>query len=117
MPATSASCERQVVDVLGSPQVRPVGSIGFRIAGDLAAVIGPLLGVLVSGWVQGRAGDGALDPFRVVSWPSVIPGLRAVMAFLIRVRELQESGNAALTFGGFLRGLGADPLTMVQASK
>jgi len=52
--------------VLGSPQVRPVGSIGLRIAGDLAAVIPRLLGVLVGGSVQGRAGDGASGPFRVV---------------------------------------------------
>lgn len=81
-------------------------AFGFHRAMDtLGAVAGPLLGVLLLGWAQTLSGDDPAEPFRLVFWLSVIPGVLAVLVFLMLVRDPQESPNPALRFLSTLRGL------------
>lgn len=83
-------------------------AFGFHRAADtVGAVAGPLLGVALLGWAQGLYGEGSTEPFRLVFWLSVIPGLLAVLAFLTLVRDPQHSPNPALRFLGSLRELPA----------
>lgn len=81
-------------------------AFGFHRATDtIGAVLGPLLGVALLGWVQGWDGHNTSFPFRVVLWLSVIPGLLAVLAFFIMVQDPEHSPNPALKFFHSLRGL------------
>lgn len=90
-----------------SPETRG-RAFGFHRAADtVGAVLGPLLGVALLGWVQGLHWDGDAGPFRLVLWLSVIPGVLAVLAFLGLVRDPQHSPNPALKFFGSLRSLPA----------
>jgi len=81
-------------------------AFGFHRAADtVGAVAGPLLGVALLGWAQTWHWDSAAGPFRLVLWLSAIPGLLAVLAFLVLVRDPQHSPNPALRFFGTVRGL------------
>lgn len=81
-------------------------AFGFHRAADtIGAVIGPLLGVALLGWVQGWNGHDTSFPFRVVLWLSVIPGVLAVLAFFTMVQDPEHSPNPALKFFHSLRGL------------
>lgn len=87
-----------------SPETRG-RAFGFHRATDtLGAVIGPLLGVAILGWVQPWQWADASGPFRVL-WLSLIPGVLAVVAFLTLVKDPQQSSNPALKFIGSLRNL------------
>jgi MFS family permease len=83
-------------------------AFGFHRAMDtVGAVLGPLLGVGLLGWAQGwHGGDGA-GPFRLVLWLSVVPGVLAVMSFLMLVQDPAQSPNPKLRFFSTLRGLPA----------
>lgn len=88
-----------------SPETRG-RAFGFHRATDtLGAVIGPLLGVTILGWVQPWQWADASGPFRFVLWLSLIPGVLAVVAFLTLVKDPQQSPNPALKFLSSLRGL------------
>lgn len=88
-----------------SPQTRG-RAFGFHRATDtLGAVVGPLLGVAILGWVQPWQWDDATGPFRFVLWLSIIPGVLAVLAFLTLVEDPEHSPNPALKFFSSLRGL------------
>ena len=90
-----------------TPQTRG-RAFGFHRAMDtLGAVAGPLLGVALLGWAQTLGGDDLTEPFRLVFWVSVIPGILAVLAFLTLVRDPRHSPNPALKFFSTLRGLPA----------
>lgn len=81
-------------------------AFGFHRAADtVGAVAGPLLGVALLGWAQGLHWADAAGPFRLVLWLSVIPGVLAVLAFLVLVKDPEHSPNPALTFYGTLGGL------------
>ncbi len=81
-------------------------AFGFHRAADtIGAVLGPLLGVLLLGWAHRLAWSDPSSPFRLVLWLSVIPGVLAVLAFLLLVRDPQRSPNPALRFFGSLRAL------------
>lgn len=81
-------------------------AFGFHRATDtIGAVLGPLLGVALLGWVQGWNGHDGSFAFRVVLWLSVIPGLLAVVAFFTLVQDSEHSPNPALRFFHTLRGL------------
>lgn len=81
-------------------------AFGFHRAADtIGAVLGPLLGVALLGWVQGWNGYDTSFPFRVVLWLSVIPGVLAVLAFFTLVQDPEHSPNPALKFFHSLRGL------------
>jgi MFS family permease len=83
-------------------------AFGFHRAMDtVGAVIGPLLGVALLGWAQGRGWADATGPFRLVLWLSVVPGVLAVMAFLLMVKDPEHSPNPALKFFAGLKGLPA----------
>jgi MFS family permease len=83
-------------------------AFGFHRAMDtVGAVAGPLLGVALLGWAQHLPWDDAAGPFRLVLWLSIIPGVLAVLTFLLLVRDPQQSPNPALRFVGALRGLPA----------
>jgi MFS family permease len=81
-------------------------AFGFHRAMDtIGAVAGPLLGVALLGWAhQFSWADGA-GAFRFVFWLTLIPGLLAVVAFLVLVQDPEESPNPALRFFDTLRGL------------
>lgn len=88
-----------------SPKTRG-RAFGFHRAADtVGAVAGPLLGVALLGWAQALHWDDAAGPFRLVLWLSVIPGVLAVLAFLMLVKDPQHSPNPALRFFSSLRGL------------
>jgi MFS family permease len=88
-------------------------AFGFHRALDtLGAVAGPLLGVWLLGWAGGL--DGGLpgplaeDPagaFRLVLWLSLVPGVLAVLAFLVLVRDPGHAPNPALGLVRSLAGL------------
>ena len=88
-----------------SPEARG-RAFGFHRATDtLGAVLGPLLGVAILGWVQPWQWNDASGAFRFVLWLSVIPGVLAVLAFLTLVKDPQHSLNPALKFFSSLHGL------------
>jgi MFS family permease len=88
-----------------SPETRG-RAFGFHRAMDtVGAVVGPLLGVALLGWAQGRAWEDPAGPFRVVLWFSILPGALAVLAFLTLVKDPEHSPNPALQFFRALRGL------------
>jgi MFS family permease len=81
-------------------------AFGFHRATDtIGAVVGPLLGVAILGWVQPWQWDDAAGPFRFVLWLSIIPGVLAVLAFLTLVQDPRHSPNPGLKFFSSLRGL------------
>jgi MFS family permease len=83
-------------------------AFGFHRAADtVGAVLGPLLGVALLGVAQGwQWGDDA-GPFRFVLWLSLVPGVLAVLAFLLLVQDPLHSPNPSLRFARSLRGLPA----------
>lgn len=83
-------------------------AFGFHRAMDtVGAVLGPLLGVALLGWAQTLEVSDNSYPFRLVLWISVIPGLFAVLSFLMLVQDPEHSPNPALRFFGTLTGLPA----------
>lgn len=88
-----------------SPETRG-RAFGFHRAMDtVGAVLGPLLGVALLRWSQAKSWPDPTGPFRLVLGLSVIPGLLAVLAFLILVKDPARSSNPALRFFTSLRGL------------
>jgi len=83
-------------------------AFGFHRAADtVGAVLGPLLGVALLGFSQDMHWDDASGPFRLVLWLSVIPGVLAVLAFLLLVQDPHHSPNPALKFFSTLKDLPA----------
>nr|WP_256489386.1 MFS transporter [Dyella lutea] len=83
-------------------------AFGFHRAADtLGAVAGPLLGVALLGWARGLDGGDPAWPFRLVLWLSLVPGVLAVLAFLLLVRDPGESPNPGLRLMRSLRELPA----------
>lgn len=69
-------------------------AFGFHRAADtVGAVAGPLLGVALLGWAQGLGWGGPTGPFRIVLLLSLIPGVLAVLAFLLLVQDPRVSPN------------------------
>jgi len=90
-----------------SPQTRG-RAFGFHRAADtVGAVLGPLFAVALLELAQGWHGSDGAEPFRLVLWLSLIPGVLAVVAFLVLVRDPQHTPNRALRFFGTLRGMPA----------
>ena len=83
-------------------------AFGFHRAMDtVGAVLGPLLGVALLDWAQAWYPGNAAEPFRLVLWLSVIPGVLAVLSFLLLVKDPEQTPNPALKFFNVLRGLPA----------
>ncbi len=81
-------------------------AFGFHRAMDsIGAIAGPLLGVALLGWAGSLPWDDAADPFRLVFWLTLIPGLLAVLAFLMLVRDPEHSPNPAMRLVSTLRDL------------
>lgn len=81
-------------------------AFGFHRAMDtIGAVVGPLLGVALLGWAQRWSWENAAAPFRFVLWLSVIPGVLAVLSFLMLVSDPQHTPNPALRLFSSLREL------------
>ncbi len=81
-------------------------AFGFHRAADtVGAVLGPLLGVALLGWAQRLHWHGTTAPFRLVLWLSILPGLLAVLAFVLLVRDPMHSPNPRASFLGSLREL------------
>jgi MFS family permease len=81
-------------------------AFGFHRASDtIGAVLGPLLGVAMLGWVQGWNGHDGSFAFRVVLRLSLVPGVLAVVAFFTLVQDPEHSPNPALRFFHTLRGM------------
>jgi MFS family permease len=80
-------------------------AFGFHRGADtIGAVLGPLFGVALLGWAQGHW-YGGTSPFRLVLSLSVIPGILAVLAFLILVKDPEVSPNPSLKLFSSLRDL------------
>ena len=78
-------------------------AFGLHRAGDtIGAVVGPLIGVALLSWLPAGAPSA---PFRVIFVLSLLPGLAAVAAFILLVRETGRPARQALRFWGALRGL------------
>ena len=96
-------------DAIVTQAIRPETrgrAFGFHRAMDtVGAVAGPLLGVALLGWAQGRSWEDPAGPFRLVLWLAVVPGVLAVLAFLTLVQDPENSPNPALQFFRALRGL------------
>jgi len=83
-------------------------AFGFHRAMDtVGAVVGPLLGVTLLGWAQRFVWPDAAGPFRLVFWLTLVPGVLAVLAFLMLVQDPEQSPNPALRLLTALRGLPA----------
>lgn len=83
-------------------------AFGFHRAMDtIGAVAGPLLGVALLGWAQGRASSDPSGAFRFVFWLTLIPGVLAVLAFLFLVNDPEQSINPRLKLLSALRTLPA----------
>ncbi len=83
-------------------------AFGFHRAMDsLGAVAGPALGVAILAWTHDWAWRSPAAPLQFVIWLSLVPGVLAVLAFALMVRDPAESPNPALRFVGTLRGLPA----------
>ncbi|MDP1570036.1 MAG: MFS transporter [Vicinamibacterales bacterium] len=81
-------------------------AFGFHRAMDTGgAIAGPLLGVALLGWAQGLAWADAAGPFRLVFWLTLVPGILAVVAFLVLVRDPERAPNPALRLATALGGL------------
>ncbi|PIV80058.1 MAG: MFS transporter [Rhodobacteraceae bacterium CG17_big_fil_post_rev_8_21_14_2_50_63_15] len=81
-------------------------AFGFHRAMDtLGAIFGPLLGIWALGWAQGFNWPDPADAFRMVFWMTLIPGGLAVLAFLVLVRDPEQSPNPDLRLISTLRGL------------
>jgi MFS family permease len=81
-------------------------ALGFHRAMDtLGAVVGPLLGVALLAWAGEASGSNPADPFRLVLWLSVVPGVLAVLTFLALVHDPESSPNPALSFFTTIGGL------------
>ncbi|KZE29598.1 MFS transporter [Crenobacter luteus] len=81
-------------------------AFGFHRAADtVGAVFGPLLGVALLGSAQSWHWDDAAGPFRFVLWLSLVPGVLAVLAFLVLVEDPRRSANPKLKLLGSLRAL------------
>ena len=90
-----------------SPETRG-RAFGFHRAMDaVGAVVGPLLGVALLGWAQRRQWSDPSGPFRLVFWLTLVPGVLAVLAFLLLVHDPGHSPNPALKFAAALRTLPA----------
>jgi MFS family permease len=82
-------------------------AFGFHRAMDSIGAVGPLLGVALLGWAQNLSWETAAEPFRIVFWLTLVPGLLAVLVFLTMVKDPEHSPNPALKFLSTLRGLPA----------
>lgn len=83
-------------------------AFGFHRATDtIGAVLGPLLGIALLGWAQGLPWSDPAGPFRLLFWLTLIPGVLAVIAFLVIVRDPERSPNPALRLASTMRGLPA----------
>lgn len=95
-------------DAIVAQAVRPETrgrAFGFHRAMDtVGAVAGPLLGVTLLGWAQGFFPEDPALAFRAVFWWSLIPGVLAVIAFLILVHDPEQSPNPELRFLRTLQG-------------
>lgn len=80
-------------------------AFGFHRAGDtVGAVLGPLFGVALIGFLHGRVADAA-TPFRIVFLLSIVPGIGSAVSLLLMVREKRRPPNHDLAFWGSIRGL------------
>lgn len=84
-------------------------AFGFHRAADSAgAVIGPLLGVALLSWANGLHFSDPAEPFRIVFWLMLIPGLLSVLSFAILVKDEESKPNPALRFWATLKNLPQD---------
>jgi len=81
-------------------------AFGFHRAMDtVGAVLGPLLGVALLSRTRAGHPHDAAGPFRLVLWLAIVPGVLSVLAFLILVRDPEDSPNPALRLFHALAGL------------
>jgi MFS family permease len=80
-------------------------AFGFHRAGDtVGAILGPLAGVALLGWLPHHPPDA---PFRTIFLLSLIPGTASSVAFAVLVHETRRRAKQELKLWGALRGLSA----------
>lgn len=85
-------------------------AFGFHRASDtVGAVLGPLLGVLMLGWLAPAVVDGVAPdltaPYRTSLWLTLIPGVLAFLSFAILVRDDRRQPNKHMRFWASLSAL------------
>ncbi len=81
-------------------------AFGFHRAGDtLGAILGPLLAVLIIGYLGSTPSENPSWPFRVVFLLTVIPGVGSALAFAFMVKEQRRPANHGLRFWTSLQAL------------
>ncbi|MBI3301278.1 MAG: MFS transporter [Deltaproteobacteria bacterium] len=81
-------------------------AFGFHRAGDtLGAILGPLLAVLIIGYLESAPLADPSWPFRLVFLLTVIPGVGSALAFALMVKEQRRPANHELRFWASLRAL------------
>jgi len=81
-------------------------AFGFHRAGDtLGAILGPLLAVLVIGYLEAAPQADPSQPFRVVFLLTLIPGVGSALAFAFMVTEQRRPANHQLRFWASVRAL------------
>jgi MFS family permease len=76
-----------------------------RSADTIGAVLGPLAGMALLAWLAPRWSEGSTEPYRLLFWLTLVPGLGAALAFAVMVREGAGTGAVARRFGAALREL------------
>lgn len=98
-----------------SPETRG-RAFGFHRAMDsVGAVVGPLLGVVLLGWAQTRTFPDLAGPFRFVLYVAAIPGMLAVLSFLLLVQDPGHSPNPTLRLSQALHALPRSFLRYLRA--
>lgn len=81
-------------------------AFGFHRAADtLGAVLGPILGVALLGWVQTLPLDTDADAYRIIFALTLIPGVLSVLSFAWLVRDERLLPNPHLRLGVALQSL------------
>lgn len=81
-------------------------AFGFHRAGDtLGGIFGPLLAVLLIGYLESAPQANPSWPFREVFLLTVIPGVGSALAFAFMVKERRRPANHELRFWTSLRAL------------
>ena len=86
-----------------TPETRGKAFGLHRAADTLGAVVGPLLGVALLAWLRRFTFARPTDPYRLLFWLTLIPGVLSVVSFAVLVTDSRKAPNPAVRFWSTLR--------------